>query len=93
MLSRSGIFALLLLAVCVLSGNAFRPTSRMLTRTTPPTTLQAVDANLLLLANAADGYGQVNAPGWALPAGAFFVILLAGIPALLAPGEKVSISG
>ena len=53
--------------------------------------LKAVDPNLLLLANAADGYGQVNAPSWALPAGAFFVILLAGIPALLAPGEKVRI--
>jgi hypothetical protein len=33
-------------------------------------------------------YGAVAAPDWALPVGAFGVVLLAGIPILLAPGEK-----
>lgn len=33
-------------------------------------------------------YGAVAAPDWALPVGAFAVVLLAGIPILLAPGEK-----
>ena len=33
-------------------------------------------------------YGAVAAPDWALPLGAFLVVLLAGIPILLAPGEK-----
>ena len=33
-------------------------------------------------------YGSVNAPSWALPVGAFVVILTAALPAFLAGGEK-----
>ena len=50
-----------------------------------------LDSSALLIAEEAVKYGTVNAPGWALPAGAIFVILLAAVPALLAPGEQVSL--
>lgn len=33
-------------------------------------------------------YGAVSAPDWALPLGAVLVILTAGIPILLKPGEE-----
>ena len=36
-------------------------------------------------------YGAVDAPGWALPLGAFFAILIAGVPILLGSGEKVNL--
>ena len=33
-------------------------------------------------------YGAVSAPSWVLPVGCVFVVLSAGIPILLRPGEK-----
>lgn len=53
--------------------------------------LHLMNNNLLLSAvEKADGYvyGAVSSPDWVLPLGAFLVILTAGIPILLKPGEE-----
>lgn len=91
---------MLLAVMCLLSvATAFRfatPSSRW-TRSQTTTQLKAFDisqATTLLTSAIAEAkpddyvYGAVSAPSWVLPVGCVFVVLSAGIPILLRPGEK-----
>ena len=86
-------FSLLLLVVCFTASQAFStlPSTRLVRKSSLNLDINTISDLLLAGGSTTDDgivYGSVQAPSFVPFVGAFFVIILAGLPALLSSGEK-----